>query len=187
MRRLLCISIYKSSTILTAIPCKMSLQATLTETPCFGMPLHCLAWSFYLQAGFGRSRDMLIFISVRESRPCVPGAAKLRKVRFICCGLVKEQITDSRVADSQCLILRAVDGSKDFPCLWLRGLLPKELVAINEPFVQDLQVQYVGIHQSSVWPEGTYHTDASGGVHSCFAALRRCGIGIAFLCKSTQS
>ena len=95
-----------------------------------------------------------------------------------------QAISDARVADTQSLVPRAVDGARDCPALWLRGLLPKELIAINTPYMEHLEVMYMGNYPPQSWPAGLYHTDASGGRYGAYAQLRRCGVGICYLMQS---
>ena len=45
----------------------------------------------------------------------------------------------------------------------------------------------MGSQPSQDWPSGLYHTDASGGDFSSFKELRRCGIGLAFLCQDEDA
>ena len=92
-------------------------------------------------------------------------------------------IRDARVVDSQPLIFEARRSAHEFPCLWLRGLLPKELVAISTPFAIREDLQFVKSAPVGLWPSGHYHTDASGGIYSSLPLIRRCGIGIAFVCQ----
>ena len=94
-------------------------------------------------------------------------------------------ILDSRVADTQCLVYQAREGCRDNPALWLRGLLPKQLVNINTPFPSEHECKpvFVGNPPPATWPSGRYHTDAGGGIYSSLPLLRRCGVGIVYLCQ----
>ena len=94
-----------------------------------------------------------------------------------------EGLDDPRVADSQRLAASARDDMQQQPCLWLRGLLPNNLVAINATYENDFCWHYVGRPPRGPWPQGRYHTDASGGQFSNIKILRRCGIGIAYLAQ----
>ena len=91
-----------------------------------------------------------------------------------------QAIDDPRIHDSQPLLYEARQGKDAHECLWLRGILPKDVIAISTPYLESEQLQYIGIAPSQPWPPGTYHTDAGGGAHNAYPALRRCGIGIAF-------
>ena len=97
------------------------------------------------------------------------------------------EIRDSRVKGTQELISQAKQGFEDYPCLWLRGMLPKGLVALNTPYVEEDEISYISHVPSSPWPDGTYHTDASGGEHSAIPAIRRCGLGIAYVAQDDAS
>ena len=90
-------------------------------------------------------------------------------------------VDDPRVSDTQDLRQSAVEGSQRYPCFWLRGLLPSALVPVNTPVVDQEHVQYVGSSPEGCWPPGEYYSDASGGDFSAYSAIRRCGVGIAFL------
>ena len=90
-------------------------------------------------------------------------------------------IADHRVQDTQALYGQACEHAVHFPCLWLRGILPRELVAINTPYATEAVLHYVQSEPMDVWPDGLYHTDASGGEYATMPVLMRCGCGIAFL------
>ena len=94
-------------------------------------------------------------------------------------------IADARVQSTQDLISQAVDGEHSHPCLWLRGMLPLDLVHVNTPFSDTSEIKYIvrEMHTSE-WPSGYYCTDASGGEHNSFPILRRCGFGIVRLSDS---
>ena len=69
-----------------------------------------------------------------------------------------------------------------YPCLWLRGLLPQQLVPCASAPVATFPTFVSGPQcPSGSWPAGYYGTDASGGVFSSIPQLRRVGVGIASL------
>ena len=91
-------------------------------------------------------------------------------------------IIDPKVADTQCLVQQAREGIASHPCLWLRGLLPLDLLHINKPFPDTSQL--ILIHRyllPGTWPSGSYHSDASGGPHNSFPLIRRCGFGVVLM------
>ena len=90
-------------------------------------------------------------------------------------------IQDERVQETQDLVAQARDGMKEYPCFWLRGILPKGLIPVCTPFSSECELDFVGDPPAGLWPPGTFFTDASGGPHASYKLLRRCGIGIAML------
>ena len=95
-----------------------------------------------------------------------------------------EDIDDPRISENTDLIFKAREGVRQYPCLWLRGLLPRSLVHVNTPAAVDAQLQYIGNTPCGAWPEGCYHTDASGGPDTSVPIVRRCGVGIAYVAQS---
>ena len=91
-------------------------------------------------------------------------------------------ILDEKVTSTQALLEQARDGVGEHPCLWLRGILPMDLLHINKPFPDTSELilvcKYVAPFQ---WPSGSYHCDASGGAHNAFPLIRRCGFGIVLI------
>ena len=67
--------------------------------------------------------------------------------------------------------------SQTNPCLWLRGLIPADLVEINPSYnpSDNLNIKYIG---TPSFNSGLYYGDASGGDYTSHTPLRRCGIGI---------
>ena len=91
------------------------------------------------------------------------------------------------VQSSQSLLTQARDGVAAHPCFWLRGLVPSGLVVVNTPCPADCNLLTIGCDfQPHAWPDGLYYTDCSGGEHSSFPTLRRCGIGIAKLTPNVR-
>ncbi len=86
------------------------------------------------------------------------------------------------------LIPAAANGVLDFPCLWLRGLLPSELLLSSEhPLPPPRSVDMVKFYDPfgitpdpEVWPAGLYGI-ASGGRWGSVPQLRRCGCGVSRL------
>lgn len=90
------------------------------------------------------------------------------------------------ISNTQHLIPAARAGVADYPCLWVRGLLPAGLCRDNEPPIPPPpSVEKVFIYDPRnetpdhlQWPQGLYGTDASGGAWGSFNELRRCGVGV---------
>jgi len=93
------------------------------------------------------------------------------------------------VESTNYLVPAAASGMRDFPCLWLRGLLPSELLVTRDhPIPPPRSVDNVSVYDPfgitpdpEVWPPGLYGTDASGGRWGSYPLLRRCGCGVARL------
>ena len=86
------------------------------------------------------------------------------------------------VSATQDLVPQARDGHGQNPAFWLRGMVPLDLVPVSTPYPASTDILFVGRYvPMHAWPEGIYHTDCSGGEHASFPALRRCGLGIAYL------
>ena len=91
------------------------------------------------------------------------------------------RIDSAHIRDSQSLIQQAREGKDEYPCVWLRGLLPLALLPNNTPFPAHDILDLVGSPPLDAWPSGKYYTDGSGGEYSDIPALRRCAFGIAHL------
>ena len=92
------------------------------------------------------------------------------------------------VQSSQSLLTQARDGIAAHPCFWLRGIVPSGLVVVNTPCPTECHLMTIGSNlQPHAWPDGQYYTDSSGGEHSSFPRLRRCGIGIAKLTSNVRA
>ena len=94
-------------------------------------------------------------------------------------------IEESAVQNSQYLIDEAVSSATDEPCLWLRGILPSHHMNISDEYTpSDTLKIYHEFSQSCrqeqdiVWDSGLYYGDASGGVYTQYAELRRVGVGL---------
>jgi len=76
----------------------------------------------------------------------------------------------------------AVSKADDMPCLWLRGILPQSLMAIDEAHLptNHIVAKYTN-EPDGQWQSGTYYGDASGGEFTEYPELRRCGCGVAFV------
>lgn len=88
-------------------------------------------------------------------------------------------LTDVAVTSSNKNIDQAVQQVYEYPCLWLRRILPKELVWAPEPAVSFNLHFKVGHADSGIWPSGTYFGDGAGGQYSSYPSIRRCGVGLA--------
>ena len=98
-----------------------------------------------------------------------------------------QDIDDQRVTDTQALVHQSRNGAAQYPCLWLRGLLPSSAVVVNTPFLENEQLFYVARDSEGSWPGGIYHSDASGGVNSSIPVIRRCGVGVAFVAQDDNA
>ena len=88
------------------------------------------------------------------------------------------------VTESQHLVNKASDEYNTWPCLWLRGLFPKERVVVKGCEPSEFVCHAIsGPSQPeaglSKWGSGVYFGDASGGVYTSYPTLRRVGVGIA--------
>ncbi len=91
-------------------------------------------------------------------------------------------IEDEEVTSTQNLIPSAVEFSVEFPCMWLRGILPAKFTTIQQYFKPTdlLKIDYINkTHSQICWSSGTYYGDASGGPFSAHATIRRIGCGLA--------
>ena len=80
---------------------------------------------------------------------------------------------------------QAIEGVKEHPCLWLRGILPSEFTQIpsehaNPP--DELILNFVN-PEFQIWGSGTYYGDASGGENTHYQSLRRVGVAVVFCVK----
>ena len=88
-------------------------------------------------------------------------------------------LEDTYIRATQGLISDAEAGVSDTPCLWLRGLVPKGLTAVQTPYPEEPVLTFVGEVPQGSWPSGVYWTDGSGGKYGSIKSLRRCGSGFA--------
>jgi len=91
-----------------------------------------------------------------------------------------KNIDDPCVKDTQVLVKSAEAGCVNYPCFWLRGLVPKSFTLVppeHQP-VKDVDLQFIN-YESVDWHSDTYYGDASGGKYTQYNQLRRCGVGIA--------
>ena len=89
-------------------------------------------------------------------------------------------IDEHVVKKTQHLIQTAKTSSNEHPCLWLRGLLPANLINIPpdaEP-LSSLDITYINPENVS-FDSGTYYGDASGGEYTVYADIRRVGCAFA--------
>ena len=52
-------------------------------------------------------------------------------------------IDDTEVADTQKLIQRAIDESSEFPCLWLRGILPSSFSQVSDEYLASEDTKHI--------------------------------------------
>ena len=89
-----------------------------------------------------------------------------------------DDIPDEAVESTQALKRAALARHEEFPCLWLRGLLPSCLRRIDDQYLPpDAIKENIVKAPTEGWPSSTYYGDASGGESSSISALRRCGCG----------
>ena len=93
-----------------------------------------------------------------------------------------EDIQDEDVAKTQYLIPTALVQAVQYPCMWLRGILPASLMPTSTTNLPENRVFRVEgqVPNPGQWPSGHYFGDGSGGRYSTYKQLRRCGVG---LCK----
>ena len=89
------------------------------------------------------------------------------------------------IIKSQHLINGACAGSVDFPCLWLRGILPSSFIHVPDHHLptDDYQITWVN---PTILDSGTYYGDASGGAYTSFPELRRVGCAFASIDNDGQ-
>ena len=95
---------------------------------------------------------------------------------------------DEDVLETQSLVYGASRGAEDYQCQWLRGILPRKLVLVHNPFPLLPCFSSVGMHPVGGWSGGRYYTDGSGGHFGAFPVLRRCGFSVAIVeCEGSQA
>ena len=101
------------------------------------------------------------------------------------------EIDHPAIHDTNNLAHTAAVGCHDYPCLWLRGILPSNLVALppgNEP---PASPQYsitnpLGTPASNMWTSGIYYGDGSGGSLAEYSSIRRCAFSVVFMGPQNQ-
>ena len=86
-------------------------------------------------------------------------------------------LTHEFVADTQKLISEATKQIHEYPCLWLRGILPEhftEIPAIHEPS----NIFDPTFIKEGRWISRTYYGDASGGEYTSYPKIRRVGCSV---------
>ena len=93
-----------------------------------------------------------------------------------------QSLRDPAVVGTQHLCA-AASSEQSQECLWLRGLLPAAMTEVSTPFpeVESWTVLGDSPRLGTLWPGGTYYTDASGGAYGIIPQLRRCGVAGALL------
>ena len=91
--------------------------------------------------------------------------------------------SDSKyIKNTYALTSQAIQEVDQYPCLWLRGILPANLIKIDHDFdpshVEQLVFESPPRSRWNAWPPGVYGTDGAGGVHGKTPQLRRCGCGV---------
>ena len=83
------------------------------------------------------------------------------------------------VTSTQKLVAQAAKEAADYPCLWLRGILPSKFTTldpIHDP-TDDINSEYLNPEQLD-WTSHTYYGDASGGKNIKYKTLRRVGCAV---------
>ncbi len=94
------------------------------------------------------------------------------------------EIKDPAVSTTQYLIPQAEKGCELYPCLWLRGLPPCNLVNIlaeSTPSPTHRVTHVNNTYHTPEWGSGTYYGDASGGEFTSFPLLIRVGVGLCMI------
>ncbi len=98
-------------------------------------------------------------------------------------------IQDDAMSNSNHLAPIANEEGREYPCYWLRGLMPKPFAQIPEDNAGYLDryhcSYYLTAPASGQWPSGDYFGDASGGRYNLFPTLRRVGLGLVCMNGST--
>ena len=100
-------------------------------------------------------------------------------------------LEDSEVVGTQKLIERAVAESEEYPCLWLRGILPSNLSTIPDEYLPNNNTVHTYVSYSTpiedcIVTSGLYYGDASGGTFSSYPKLTRCGVGFCKVDRHTE-
>ena len=100
-------------------------------------------------------------------------------------------LEDSEVVGTQKLIDRAVAESEEYPCLWLRGILPSNLSTIPDEYLPNNNTVHTYVSYSTpiedcIVTSGLYYGDASGGTFSSYPKLTRCGVGFCKVDRHTE-
>ena len=90
-----------------------------------------------------------------------------------------DDLQDKAVTASNFLKGQARDGASVRPSLWLRGLVGVASTAPATPLPEHDALKAAGSLSELPWPPGRYYTDGSGGQHTRYRRLRRCGYGVA--------
>lgn len=141
---------------------------------------HSLTWlELFMCAGYWTQKRASAVHGV--SAACPRCGLPETELHLIWSCSANDHIADERVVSTQQYIRQATQGASTHPCLWLRGLLPSSLVIVNTPYVQDMQLHFVGDYPAGTWPCGLFYSDASGGPFSSLPPIRRCGVGVAVI------
>ena len=95
-----------------------------------------------------------------------------------------DNIQDEHITKTQSLAEAAIRQSGQYPCLWLRGILPKGFITIPD---EDLPLENSKDTNIITWinqdkanlESGVYYGDASGGEHTLYPDIIR--VGCAFV------
>ncbi len=98
-------------------------------------------------------------------------------------------IEDEAISNSNLLVPMANEESEEYPCVWLRGLMPKPFATIPVDKIGYLDkylcAYYLTPPAEGSWPSGSYFGDASGGKYNLYPTLRRVGLGLSCMQDTT--
>lgn len=92
-------------------------------------------------------------------------------------------LADQRVHNSLGLVHAAAAGAANYPCFWLRGLVPAGM--LQPPDMPGLQSWCIGSPPADQGELGIY-LDGSGGPHGSEPLLRRCGWGYVLIIVNNE-
>ena len=98
-----------------------------------------------------------------------------------------KNIDNIDIENSNYLVPIAEQKAIDYPCLWLRGILPDGFINIPPDNAPVEQTTYTYIEPENFCiSSGTYYGDASGGEHTKYPDIRRVGCAFIALDSSDQ-
>ena len=159
---------------------QLELMAMEEDQTSMALPDHSVSWlELFLTGGFW-TNDRAFRAGLTHDRSCPRCGFHTETALHMLWTCPKNKLISSHAVQStQVLQQQAIEGSAQHACLWLRGLLPLDLLQVNTPIPDSsllrLFFQFIQPHE---WPSGAYHTDASGGENNEYPLIRRCGIGI---------
>ena len=95
------------------------------------------------------------------------------------CGC-NDSFTHPFVTKTNHLKQKAREGTEEYPCFWLRGIIPASFTQVPPPHTnpsEEYNYNFVNPEQQN-WMSGTYYGDASGGKNTSYKQLRRVGVAV---------